>query len=246
MSLNRPEAPFDGVTAVESRVMNHFFHDFKGELSTVVMCLDSIRDGLLCERAHVGCSPWLDRAIKKCTHMVRLINDHRDLSLIEEGAWPREPEVVDLAARLIRCRSFMCEEARGRFVVDVGTRGSVPRVRLPATLFDRLLANVLQVAITSTRRGGKLRVEGRSADGFDRPAVTLEVTIEGIEFSREELETVFDKLLQTETGLLLGRGYTLLFCKAAARYMGGDLLLEPAPGLGTRIIIKLPSMDEAR
>ena len=66
---------------------------------------------------------------------------------------------------------------------------------------------------------------------------------EGIEAEPELLDTVFDKGRQAEVGLKVGRGYSMLFCREAAKLLGGTLRLQPWPGRGTRAEVLLPFRD---
>lgn len=241
-----PDVNIDSIRLGENKVMNHFFHDFKGELSTAIMCLQSIRDEIVCMPRGCACEPWLDRAVRTCSHMVRLMNDYRDLTLMEEGAYPRQTELVDLAARAIRLRHLAEKLAAGRAILHFDVGSALPTVRFSATLFDRILSAVLEVVFSTIRVGRAVdilitRLDERGEHGM----VEFDIRFDGVEFSKEELNTVFDKLAQTERGLQLGRAYTMLFCRVAARYIGGDLSLEPLPGRGARITINLPLGDLA-
>jgi signal transduction histidine kinase len=83
-------------------------------------------------------------------------------------------------------------------------------------------------------------VEARvDADGSAR-WLAIVVRFEGVTFPPERLASVFDKLTQTREGLQLGRGYTLLFCREAARTLGGDVELRPWDGRGNEVTIRLP------
>lgn len=236
----RPLLTIDGVTVYESRLINHFFHDFKGELSTVIMCLQSLRDGLVGDPPTAAQAHWLARAVANAQHMVQLINDFRDLTQLEEGVFPATPEDVPLGPRLQQ----LLEVAR----VSAGERSLRVEVRLPelptatfaTTLFDRLVSAVLMVAITNARGGTVVAVDAAVASAEGGSELTLTVSFEGVTFPPERLASVFDKLAQTREGLQLGRGYTLLFCRQAARTLGGDLLLRPWEARGNELVIRLP------
>ncbi|HOI09486.1 MAG TPA: HAMP domain-containing sensor histidine kinase [Myxococcota bacterium] len=239
-SSRRGEVSIDGVTSPEYKLINHFFHDFKGGLSTVIACIEALQEGLA-GPVDPNQQPWLERASHKCRHMVSLINDFRDLTQIEDGEYPREPATVDLAALMGRMREDLeVEAARRRIQVRFDVHGDLPIARFPADLFPRLLTHLATVLLECTRAGGQLVVEVSSHEIGCRGSVRVDLFSEGVEFAQEVLDTVFDKVAQTETGLQLGRGYTLMFCRAAAKYLGGDLKLGPWPGGGTRADVAVP------
>jgi|GEM_PF-1825605 len=236
----RPILTIDGVTARENRLINHFFHDFKGELSTVLMCLQALNDGLVGDPPGPSQRRWLAHAIDNSRHMVQLINDYRDLTLMEEGAFPLVAERVELGARLEALFAEARAQARERGQDVAATQAPLPDVVFGAQLFDRLVRNVLQVALYNSRCGTTLQVDASSVDDEAGRWLDLAVRFEGVTFPAERLATVFDKLAQTHEGLQLGRGYTLLFCHEAARTLGGRLHLSSWEGRGNDVRVRLP------
>lgn len=240
MKDRRTPVSIDGVSSPEFRLINHFFHDFKGGLSTVITSLEALQEGLG-GPLDPQQGPWLEKAVHKCQHMVSLINDFRDMTQMEDGEYPREPMTVDVGEAIGRLRRDLEGEAgRRRVTVRFEVPGELPVATFGTDLFPRMLERLAMVMLECTRAMGQLVVEV-SNDGSG-PARTLRVALmsEGVQFAQEVLDTVFDKLAQTDTGLQLGRGYTLLFCRAAAKYLGGDLRLGPWPGGGTRADVAVP------
>jgi len=240
----RPLLTIDGVTAYESRLINHFFHDFKGELSTVSMCLQSLRDGLVGESPTPGQARWLDHAVGNAQHMVQLINDFRDLTQLEEGVFVSTRDVVELGPRLHALLAAADHVAAERSLRLAARVVELPTVVFDATLFDRLVQDVLQVAVYNARARTCVTFDAGLAAGSAGPELLLTVRFEGPTFPPERLASVFDKLAQTREGLQLGRGYTLLFCRAAARALGGDLLLRSWEERGNELVIRLNARRE--
>ena len=240
MNDERSILTIDGVTARENRLVNHFFHDFKGELSTVIMCLQALRDGLMGTPPDAVQARWLTRAVGNAQHMVQLINDFRDLTQMEEDAFPLVPEQVDLAAHLqalvAEMSELFCERAQHLAL----SLPPLPVVTFRATLFDRLVRDVLQVATYNARHGSPLHLSVQVASTDAGPELTLSLRFEGVTFPPERLATVFDKMGQASVGLQLGRGYTLLFCREAARTLGGEIGLRPWEAKGNEVEIRLP------
>ena len=244
MKQGRRTTTRSGPTTVEHRVVDHLFHDFKGGLATVIMGVEAVREGLW---GAVGDSQsrWLMKAVQDCEAMVSLIDDFRDLMLMEEGNYPAEPETVDLSACLEALEAAINEDARQRHI-EVGFQcpPALPKAEFRAQLVPRLLNRLLGVFVDCTRTGGKLLADGalvRTRGGGGK--LRLDVCSEGIEAEPELLDTVFDKGRQAEVGLKVGRGYSMLFCREAAKLLGGTLRLQPWPGRGTRAEVLLPFRD---
>ena len=83
MRRPNPDDPsIEGVTAPENRLINHFFHDFKGGLSTVIMCMDALREGIAGPVSE-GADRWLDKAERNCqnlVHFVMHLNENRRIA----------------------------------------------------------------------------------------------------------------------------------------------------------------------
>jgi signal transduction histidine kinase len=230
----------DGVTSPQYRLINHFFHDFKGALSTVIMCIDAVREGMEGEVPERQ-GRWLGKAERNCQHLVMLIDDFRDLTRMEDGSLALEAEITDPTGLLARLSHWVADEAaRRRIEVSFDLPSPLPGACQCSPLVGRVLDRAYGVLVDCTRTGGRLDTTGRLQDGACGQDLVLEVRSEGVEVDAELLPTVFDLQDQTSAGLQLGRGYTMLFCRAAARYVGGDLALAPWPGRGTTMELRLP------
>jgi signal transduction histidine kinase len=229
----------DGVRGPEHRVINHFFHDFKGGLSTVLMCIEAVRDGVG-GPLNDAQDRWLSRADRNCGHLVELINNFRDMTQMLEGVFPLAPEEVDVARVLSEARRDILPAAQERRqVVELALALSPARIGLRACLFKRIVGSVLPLLQENTVTGGLLRIEAGTQAG----RLSCTFGYEGLIYEQRLLDTVFDELEQTRYGLQLGRGYILLFCRTAARYLGGDLSLRPWDGRGNQVELTLPGEE---
>lgn len=225
----------DQVERDHNKVINHFFHDFHGEIAIIEMCIGAVRDGT---GGPVGREQriWLERAIDNCEHMVRLIRNYRDRTQMEEGLWPRVPQRLDLSRLLAELRLALEPAARAR-AVRLELRGhELPTVSLRAQLLFRAMENLLLLVIDNTPTGGAVQLEASMADAL----LVLRLRYEGDELDPAVAATVFDPVRQAEVGLRLGRGYTLQFCKQALACMDGDIRLAPWSGHGNELIVSVP------
>jgi len=233
------EIGIDGVRDDEHRVVNHLFHDFKGGLSTVLMCLEAIRDAGGEDLDPIQ-ARWLETAERTCDRLVGLINNYRDLTQMIEGELPAEPEDVDLEALVGLQVAALEATARSRSqTVELTVQADLGRVRVSAGLLPRLLATLLPHLLDNTSSRGRLLLAIEASAGTLR----LKVDLEGVESEQPLLDTVFDRVAQADHGLQLGRAYTLLYCRTAARYLGGDLRLTPWKGHGSTVELWLPCTD---
>jgi cell cycle sensor histidine kinase DivJ len=228
---------------VEHRVVDHLFHDFKGGLATVIMGVEAVRDGMW-GKVQDSQNRWLMKAVLDCEYMVSLIDDFRDLMQMEEGTYPAEPEVLDIAGCLDALREAITDHARQRRI-DVTFRcpEAPPRAEFRAQLLPRLLNRLFGVFLDCTQSGGRLLAEGSLVRDRAGEKLRFDLYSEGVESDPDLLETVFDKVRQAEVGLKVGRGYSMLFCRESARILGGTVRLHPWPGRGTRAELLVPFSD---
>lgn len=226
----------ESMDTTENRLINHFFHDFKGGLATVIMCVEAVKDGMAGPVSAMQ-STWLEKAVDNCAKMAELIADFRDLSQMEDGSFPREPEELDLAAawRSLEEHARSLADSSGR-VVRFEAAGPLSRVLFSAQLFDRLMRRLVARVVECASGNGAVTASVHTLG----QRVLIDVYFEGPEFEQRLLDTTFDKLAQTEYGLQLGRGYAMVFCRASARYLGGDIRAVPWPERGNKIEVRLP------
>jgi signal transduction histidine kinase len=233
-------ADLDGVRRMEHRFMNHIFHDFKGAISTALMCLGAIQAGVwgpVNERQNL----WLSKAERNLDRLINLINNYRDLLLVSEGSFPATPVEVDLLATAgaLRRRIEECSVERGIKPVFHFPE-HLPKTVFATDLFERVLHNLSDIVLMNTVEKGRIAARIECGEGEFR----LELSFEAVTFDGEMLQTCLDRSAQAEAGLKLGRGYTLLFCKEAVTLMGGRLVLSPWRDIGAIVEIALP-LNEA-
>ena len=173
-------------------------------------------------------------------HLLELIDDLLDLTALKRGCLDVVIEEFDPRATL----DDALELASGRSA-DVSLRVEIPEALVPIMRSDRkkitrVLVTLLRNAYKFTSRGevvASLEIRG------DRAVFRVQDT--GIGISRQAQEDVFEEFRRVDgssgggrlyggsgLGLALGRGF--------ARLLGGDILLDSAPGEGSTFTVELP------
>jgi signal transduction histidine kinase len=104
---------------------------------------------------------------------------------------------------------------------------------------QQVLLNLLSNAVKFTPSGGQ--VELSCAEAEERVAVRVRDT--GIGIAPEKLESVFEPFVQVGRALNApaeGAGLGLSISRDLARGMGGDLVAESEPGVGSTFTVLLP------
>ncbi|HVO97615.1 MAG TPA: ATP-binding protein [Bryobacteraceae bacterium] len=178
-------------------------------------------------------------------HLLMLINHVLDLAKIESGRTTLNEVPTDLHQLLDDLQRTFAVQAEDEGLLFRFERSpGVPRlVQIDQLRLSEVLINLLGNALKFTREGSvTLRV---AATGDASPSgcrLTFEVSDTGCGISAEELETVFEAFVQSQTGResRQGTGLGLTISSSYVRLMGGELRLESEVGHGTTARFEIP------
>jgi len=175
-------------------------------------------------------------------HLLALINDVLDVSVIDSGKLSLMPEVVDIGDVVARGLNLVIVRARKKNINTDAVHISDPvLVKVDSTRAVQVLVNLLSNSVKFTREGGKIGVEvDQSRPGLI--AVTVWDTGIGIDPSKHE--AVFERFRRIDENVFTrkeeGTGLGLHISRELAREMGGDLTFESEPGTGSRFTVTFP------
>ena len=184
----------------------------------------------------------LQTVVRQGRHLLEIVNDVLDASKIEAGqlrvqprALPPLPPVAD-AVELLRQRAV----EKGLALL-LSTHGELPaQVAIDALRLKQIVLNLVGNAVKFTAAGFiAVRV------GADRGAGTWHVEVEdtGVGMDEAQRERVFQRFEQADestTRRFGGTGLGLYISRQLARQMGGDIVVDGAPGVGSRFTLRLP------
>ncbi len=171
--------------------------------------------------------------------LLGLLDDLLDLAKLESGAMDFELVPTSL--------SWLAQRVHGEFVASLEEKGlrlevvgseADDTVPVDVARTQQVIRNLVGNAVKFTPEGGAITVEvQRSAD-----AVRLSVSDEGVGIPEDELDSVFDKFVQsskTSTGAG-GTGLGLPICREIIQAHGGCIWAEAASGGGAGFIFEIP------
>jgi len=176
-------------------------------------------------------------------HLLALLDDLADLEVVEGDDFTAAPDRIDLADVARRATGILGVRARERGIeIDAPREGeSVPAVGEFRRVLQILL-NLLGNALRYAPEGSQVWLRAEVEDGRAR----IVVADQGEGLSAEQQARAFDKferLGRTGDG---GSGLGLYISRRLARAMGGDVMIDSAPGQGARFMLDLPTFDERR
>jgi PAS domain S-box-containing protein len=179
-------------------------------------------------------------------HLLNMINDTLDLSMIESGSLRLTLRALDPSALLDATMSLVATAAERRHVTlgraELADRGL--RIRGDETRVKQILTNLLSNAVKYNVEGGRVDV------AFDsKTAGMLEILVHdtGLGLSTDQLESLFQPFnrLGREGSGVDGTGIGLVISRRLAELMGGSLDARHAStGPGATFVLRLPLDDE--
>jgi PAS domain S-box-containing protein len=167
-------------------------------------------------------------------HLLKLITEILDLSVIEAGKVSLSPEPVSLAEVMSECQTMLEHESQQR-----GISMTFPRIDNPIfvsadrTRLKQVVINLLSNAIKYNKAQGTIVVEC-STKTPGRTRVSVRDTGAGLSADKlGQLFQPFNRLGQEEVGGVAGTGIGLVVTKRLVELMGGVLGAESTLGEGS-------------
>ncbi|MCU1374590.1 MAG: putative two-component system sensor kinase for high-affinity potassium transport system [Actinomycetia bacterium] len=157
---------------------------------------------------------------------------------------------IQAGALVVKARPMGVEEVLGGALVGIAERGrplridvpeTIPRVLADPALLERVLANLVDNAVTWSPPGEPVRVEaGAVANRVDVRVVDRGPGIPAN--ARDRVFLPFQRLGDSPNGMGVGLG--LAVARGFVEAMGGELTIDDTPGGGTTMTVSLPAVDE--
>ncbi len=177
---------------------------------------------------------------RESQRLIALVEDIIHLSQLDEGLIPAGQESVDLAELAGDVLGRLSPAAQ-RLKLSLRLEGGGVSVQGPRQVLDELIFNLADNAVKYNRPGGSVTISVDRRDG----AARLTVSDTGAGIPAECRERVFerfyrvDKSRSKEVG---GTGLGLSIVKHAAAYLGAQVTLESAVGVGTTVTVVWPHL----
>jgi signal transduction histidine kinase len=179
-------------------------------------------------------------------HLIRLVNDLRDLALAENHQLPLDKQPADLNALVTETLQALEPLAVEKGVALIDRTEPLPPATVDPVRMRQVLFNLLFNALRHTPAGGEITVAAAHAAGVLRLAV--QDSGEGLE--PEQLAAVFDRFYRAdrsrsrETG---GSGLGLAIVKAIVEAHGGQIEAHSGgKGRGSAFTLVLPVAGNGR
>ena len=227
-----------------AELRNNLMADVSHELRTPLTVLEgNLRAAL--DHVYELDDEQIANLYEQTRHLIRLVNELRELALVEAAQLPLERQPVDLA-RLVQETVAVFEPlAEEKGIALTAELSGLTEIRGDPSRIRQVLHNLLANALRHTPAGGRVTIQGRTEAG----RVTLAVQDSGDGIDAQQIEHVFDRFYRTdpsrsrETG---GSGLGLAIVKAIVEAHGGVIRATSAGlGQGSTFTIVFPSGSAA-
>ena len=222
-----------GRRAAADEIVTVLAHDLRNHLNPLqgrlqLLRMGATRDGRERDVEHVNV------ALRSVKRLTLLVSDLLDVSRLDHGLFALTPVSVDVVALTKETAAAL---ATHEIEIQVSAPDELPVVADPDRL-KQALENVVGNAIRYSPKGEPVRVEIHGEPENGERHVTVDVIDKGPGVPAEILPHVFERFAVGKGSSGLGLG--LYLASRIADVHGGSLMVESAPGKGTRFRFVLP------
>lgn len=149
-------------------------------------------------------------------------------------------QLRDPILNVVRLLEPEARAKRVRFHMD--SPGVKPAVLGDATKLEQVWLNILLNAIQAMPEGGDVRISEELQTNESGPWIAVTVEDQGIGIQPEHLDRLFDPYFTTRKD---GTGLGLAIADRIVAEHGGTIAVDSMPGLGTKLIVRIPAASRA-
>ncbi|MCH8063672.1 MAG: histidine kinase, partial [Chloroflexi bacterium] len=180
---------------------------------------------------------------EEADEMTELVGNLLDMSRIEAGSMPLDPEQCHLADITGDCiKRVARSRLGGRHDITVDVALELPEVFVDYDQVCRVLSNLLSNSIKYSQPGSEITVRSYLMPSNAGRIVT-EVGDSGVGIPDNEIDKIFDKFYRVTSQRGRGRpgsGLGLAICKSIIEAHDGKIWVDSTPGRGSTFYFDLP------
>lgn len=186
-------------------------------------------------------SRFVENIITSNTHLMLLINDLVDLSILQSGSAVLEPVEVDLGDCLTYTHDLIAKAAQEKNIKIV-MQGDQHHLTLQADdrRIRQLVFNLVANAVKAAPEGGSVELTVTSEQG----AIRLSATDNGDAIPADKLLKAFEPFglgPPQVDALVPSTGLGIAISSLIAKIHGGDIAVESTEGVGSTFTVTIPS-----
>jgi len=239
--LREAQRQAEAASEAKSVFLANMSHEIRTPFHGLLGMLSLLRDTGLNARQ----VDYLRTATESADHLLTILNDVLDMSLLESGRLTLSEEPVDLRDLLREVEALMRPQAQLKsLALHIDADPGVPeKVRADRTRVKQILFNLVNNAVKFSDRGVVVLDLHRASDDEGREMLEFVVTDTGIGMDQITLDRLFKRFSQGDESRSRrhgGTGLGLEISRSLARLMGGDVTAKSVSGEGSSFSFRMP------
>ena len=214
---------------VKTALLRAVSHDLRSPLTGIRTAVGVLQNPTL-SLSEVDRDELLETIDVESERLGRLVGDLLDLSRLDAGAAPPEPEAFELPD-LVR-EAVAALHAQGR----VEIAGETPVVEVDGVQLQRAIANLIENALKFSPPGIPVHVRITAT----RQEAIVRIVDQGPGLEPEEQERVFEPFYRRDGDPRSGAGLGLAIARGFVEANGGRVWVESRPGQGATFAVAVP------
>jgi len=224
----------------KTRFLANISHELRTPLNAIIGFSDLLGDARLNQNVTSNQQDYIKLIHQSGSHLLLVVNDLLDMSMIEAGKLSIKPEEFDLSALVNSVVRIMQVTADERSVEILQTiEKPACTITADKRALHQILFNLISNAVKFSHPGGKVRVFLNANDD----QVTLSFVDNGIGISRDVLPKLCQPFVQAETNndrSYEGTGLGLSLVAGFVELHGGKMDITSEVSKGTCVTISIP------
>lgn len=234
----------EAANLTKSQFLATMSHELRTPLNAIIGFSDAIAQEVFGPLENARYASYVGDILQSGRHLLALINDILDISVIESGKLELIVDRID-ASNLAHASTRLVEPAadKGGINLNLHIAEPVPDMVADGRRAQQVLVNLLSNAVKFTPRGGAVTLNVAHADG----KVHFTVRDSGIGMTPAEIETALTQFGQVDSDLSRkyeGTGLGLPLARELTVAQNGTFALESQPSVGTTVSVAFPAAVE--
>jgi two-component system CheB/CheR fusion protein len=232
----------EAANRAKSEFLANMSHELRTPLNAVLGFAQIMADEMWGELGNDRYKEYVGIIVNSGQHLLSLISQVLDMSVIEAGRAILHEETVSVADVITSCLRLLSSQAEGQGIqLTASVPATLPTLHGDLTAIQRVLLNLLGNALKFTKAGGAITLTATN----DQSGITVCVRDTGIGIKASDLERVLMPFEQSGHPSVrkehAGVGLGLPISKSLMELHGGTIYIDSQEGKGTTACIHFPA-----
>ncbi len=234
-SFNQMSTDLEKSTRLRKQMTANIAHDLRSPLAVISGYTEALCDGKLTPTEEIFTTMHME-----ASHLNRLIDDLKFLSLVDAGELPLYRQPV-LASSLLQrvAKAYGIQAGKKNISLQVNAAPDLPEIMIDVERMVQVLGNLMNNAIRHTTPGGEIQLTAdRSGDWM-----VLRVIDNGEGIPESDLPLIFERTYrgdQSRQQQEAATGLGLSIARSLVEAQGGTLTAASKIGAGSTFSIRIP------